>query len=362
MVDAASQSSDIAATAREAVASMLFESGNSFYLCTGALVADTDATSVIPYFLTAHQCISRADEAASLETYFDDQRQNSNGDTLGATIKATSPASDFTLLRLASTPVTADGITTYLGWTSSPVADSDNLALYRVSHPKGVPQAYSEGVVDTGKPTCGKLSRGNFIYSRDTLDAIESGSSGRRSSTAPARSSASSMGPAAPTSTMPATPRAMPRLTAPSRPAIRPWRPSSTRAAEFGQSRRKQGGRRPGTRPRPERGATDQGRTGSTPRRPRRAATAWPSRRSTPPSKTKTRPAITTHFAITSTGYSLDLPIRSAPLSSSSTAVNGNASTTTNNWSEFVLRDVCGNLVLDEIIRGWHVGSSSSFR
>jgi RHS repeat-associated protein len=178
LVDAASQSSDVATTAKEAVASILFESGDSFYLCTGALVADTDTSSVIPYLLTAHQCIGRADEAASLETYFDDQRQTRNGDTLGATIKASGAASDSTLLELASTPVTADGVTTYLGWTSSPVADDDNLALYRVSRPQGGQQAYSEGVVDTGKPTCGTLARGNFIYSRDTLGAIESGSSG----------------------------------------------------------------------------------------------------------------------------------------------------------------------------------------
>jgi hypothetical protein len=144
-VDAAFPSSPATNAAREAVASLLFESGDALYLCTGALVADTDPTSVIPYLLTAHRCISRRDEAASLETYFDDRRPcsgsrctepaNPNGDTLGATLEAADPASDFTLLRLAATPVTADGVTTYLGWTSSPVGGLDDLALYRVSHP-----------------------------------------------------------------------------------------------------------------------------------------------------------------------------------------------------------------------------------
>lgn len=92
-----------------AVARMLFQSEGSLYVCTGALVADTVASSVIPYLLTDSQCIGSSDEAASLETFFDGQH---NGDTLGATIKS----DDSTLLQLASTPVTADGITTYLGW------------------------------------------------------------------------------------------------------------------------------------------------------------------------------------------------------------------------------------------------------
>ena len=33
-------------------------------------------------------------------------------------------------------------------------------------------------MVDTSKPTCQTLSRGNFIYSRDTLGGTEGGSSG----------------------------------------------------------------------------------------------------------------------------------------------------------------------------------------
>jgi RHS repeat-associated protein len=188
VVNAASQSSSVVNTAKDAVASMLFQSGGSFYICTGALVADTVTSSVIPYFLTANHCISSSGEASSLETYFDYQTTcsgpnctepyNNNGDTIGATIKSTDSTSDSTLLQLASTPVTADGVATYLGWLSTPIANTDNLALYRISHPKGSPQAYSEGVVDTSKPTCRPLARGNFIYSRDTFGAIEGGSDG----------------------------------------------------------------------------------------------------------------------------------------------------------------------------------------
>jgi S1-C subfamily serine protease len=188
VVNAACQSSSVVNTAKDAVAGMLFQSGGSYYICTGGLVADTVSTSVIPYFLTANHCISRSAEASSLETYFDyettcsnpncTQPYNNTGDTVGATIKATGSTSDFTLLQLASTPASRDGVTTYLGWLSTPVANTNNLGLYRISHPQGSPQAYSEGVVDTSKPTCRTLARGNFIYSRDTVGATEGGSSG----------------------------------------------------------------------------------------------------------------------------------------------------------------------------------------
>ena len=145
-------------------------------------------TSVIPYFLTANHCISSGAEASIVETYFDyqttcsnpncTQPYNNNGETIGATIKSGSSATDHTLLQLSSAPTTPDGVATYLGWQSTAVANSNNTPLYRISHPAGSPQAYSEQVVDTGKVTCGGLSRGNFIYSRDTLGGTEGGSSG----------------------------------------------------------------------------------------------------------------------------------------------------------------------------------------
>jgi len=188
VVNAACQSSGAVNTAQDAVASILFQSGANFFICTGGLIADTVTTSVIPYFLTAHHCISSSGEASSMETYFDyattcsspncTQPYNNNGDTIGATIKATGSSSDYSLLQLSSTPATPDGVATYLGWLSTPVANTNNLGLFRISHPKGSPQAYTEGVVDTSKPTCQSLPRGSFIYSRDTLGATEGGSSG----------------------------------------------------------------------------------------------------------------------------------------------------------------------------------------
>jgi lysyl endopeptidase len=188
VVNAACQSSAVVNTAKDAIATILFQSGASFYICTGGLIADTVATSVIPFFLTANHCISSSGEAASVETYFDyattcsspncTQPYNNVGETVGSTLVAGSSNTDVTLLRLSTAPTTPDGVATYLGYLTTPVANTNNLALYRISHPSGSPQAYSEGVVDTTKGTCRTLNRGNFIYSRDTVGGTEGGSSG----------------------------------------------------------------------------------------------------------------------------------------------------------------------------------------
>lgn len=188
VVNAACQSSTVVNNAKDAIATMLFQSGGSYYICTGGLIADNVTTSIIPLFLTANHCISRAAEASSLETYFDyaatcsspncTQPYNNVGETVGATIKFASSTSDVSLLQLSSAPTTPDGVAAYLGWTSTPIANTNNAALYRIHHPGGSPQSYSEGVVDTTKGTCRTLARGNFIYSRDTLGATEGGSSG----------------------------------------------------------------------------------------------------------------------------------------------------------------------------------------
>lgn len=172
--------------AKNAVAEMIYQSGAGYYICTGGLLADTDTSSVIPYFLTANHCISRGKEAQSLETIFDFEVACNTGTcprygdgfnvrTNGASIKATNSTSDYTLLQLAQTP---GGTRAYLGWTNAEIAFSNGAALYRVSHPAGAPQAYSEHDVDTAKLTCGSWPRGNWIYSTDTYGATEGGSSG----------------------------------------------------------------------------------------------------------------------------------------------------------------------------------------
>jgi hypothetical protein len=50
--------------------------------------------------------------------------------------------------------------------------------LYRVSHPGGAPQSYSEHRVSTTAGTCQAWPRGDRIYSKDVSGATEGGSSG----------------------------------------------------------------------------------------------------------------------------------------------------------------------------------------
>lgn len=166
-----------------AVAEMLYQSGSSYYICTGGLLNDT-ASSGTPYFLTANHCVSTSSEASSLETYWDftapcgttscSYAWDGGRNTPGATVLSTNSTSDYTLLELPSVPSGR----TFLGWTTSAVAYSNGTSLYRLSHPSGAPQAYSTHSVSTSAGTCGSWPRGAWIYSRDTYGATEGGSSG----------------------------------------------------------------------------------------------------------------------------------------------------------------------------------------
>ena len=180
--DAACGTNAAVNAAKDAVAHILFASGAYLYICSGGLIADSDTGTNIPYFLTANHCISRSSEAASMETFFFYESGSCGScpdpgaaNTSGATIVATNRTSDYTIMRLSQN---APAGAAFLGWNSTAVANSNNTPLYRISHPKGAPQSYSEQVVDTSKVTCQSWPRGNWIYSRDTYGATEGGSSG----------------------------------------------------------------------------------------------------------------------------------------------------------------------------------------
>ncbi len=170
-------------SARDAVAMIHFVSGAFLYLCSGGLVSDTDPGSEIPYFVTAHHCVSKAREARSIEAFFQFETPcggscgltASTPRTLGSSLLASSRSSDYALLRLSEP---APPGSWFLGWDANDVAFADGAPLYRLSHPAGAPQAYSEHVVDTSKGTCTSWPRGSWIYSRDVSGAVEGGSSG----------------------------------------------------------------------------------------------------------------------------------------------------------------------------------------
>lgn len=180
-------STGAAAAAETAVAKMRWISGAFVYICSGGLLADTDGSTQIPYFLTANHCLSKDGPASNLEAYFHYQVSCGTStcagsydpapapSTLGATVKATNRKGDFSLLELSQAPPAGS---TFLGWNNSPIANTNGAALHRIHHPAGAPQAYSEHEVDTGAGTCRGWPRGERIYSSDVYGATEGGSSG----------------------------------------------------------------------------------------------------------------------------------------------------------------------------------------
>jgi hypothetical protein len=172
--------------AKYAVAHMLWAQGPWFYFCSGGLVADKDTSTQIPYFLTANHCLSNDKVAQGLECFWQYWTSSCHGAcydpvgavprTLGADVLSNSGSNgDYSLMQLFEDPPPGS---VFLGWTTADVANTNNMDLFRISHPDGSPQAYSTHRVDTSAGTCGGWPRGKWIYSRDTLGAIEGGSSG----------------------------------------------------------------------------------------------------------------------------------------------------------------------------------------
>ncbi|QBY03743.1 serine protease [Thalassotalea sp. HSM 43] len=177
VVAADNQQGDGVSAAKKAVGHMQYVSGRYIYICSGGLIADVP-DSGRNYFLTANHCVSKGGEANSLETYFFFQSCGNGSappSVLGASILSTNRSSDYTLLELNGSLPTG---TVRLGWDATPVAFNDGEMLYRISHPQGYKQAYSQHNVDTDKGTCRSWPRGDWIYSKDIVGATQGGSSG----------------------------------------------------------------------------------------------------------------------------------------------------------------------------------------
>jgi hypothetical protein len=161
--------------------------------CTGALIADTDSSSDIPYFLTANHCISSQTGkmgASSMEFYWLYQTSSCGGDVPslsevprnsdGADFLAgvsSSTGSDFTLVRMRSTP-SAD--VAYLGWSSQTVTGGTSVVA--IHHPQGDYKRISFGITsESGSPSHDNSPVKPYEYFSEVLwniGSTESGSSG----------------------------------------------------------------------------------------------------------------------------------------------------------------------------------------
>ncbi len=176
---------------RKAIAHINFIEDDAAYICSGGLLADTDPTTAIPYFLTADHCVNSPEVAATVETWFNYMTPSCNGgcpaiqpgtsSTVGAALLHHSAVDDHSLLVLDQAPPAGAW---FLGWSSTPVATVDGTPLFRLSHPQGSPQAFSAQRVDTSFNPADdycetkSMPRGRFIFSRNLMGATEGGSSG----------------------------------------------------------------------------------------------------------------------------------------------------------------------------------------
>ena len=149
--------------------------------CTGQLL-DDQAEDLTPYWLTAHHCVSSAGAAQSAEIYWLYQTATCGGvppalrgvpHSVGATLLATSQASDFSLLMVEG--ALPAGLF-WVGWTSQAVADGTTAAA--IHHPRGDYKRISFGFKDA-VAACKSLSPNHSLVRVSWTDGpTETGSSG----------------------------------------------------------------------------------------------------------------------------------------------------------------------------------------
>ena len=178
-----------------AVSRMVFTSGGSSYVCTGTLLADTDAASTIPYFLTANHCIDSQTVANSLANYWFFRSSACNGSNPGPYVQQSagagtqllynSTATDVSFIRLGATPPAG---VTYAGWKSSPGLTM-GAAVTGLHHPTGDLLKISGGSVadylacsapTNGQFSCNSATNGASAYYGVTWSSgiVQGGSSG----------------------------------------------------------------------------------------------------------------------------------------------------------------------------------------
>ena len=178
-------------TIQYAVGRISFERiGEGSFWCSGTMMTDTDKSSFVPYFMTAHHCISTQPVADSLEVTWTFQFTDCGGTTPdnrqsettgGAKLLATSGGQDSTLLRLRgrdSRPVRS-----FSGWYRGDIAR--DVSVYGIHHPGGHDKKYSSGTTGRGGDFCLEDKDGeceqqirNSIPVELTVGATEPGSSG----------------------------------------------------------------------------------------------------------------------------------------------------------------------------------------
>lgn len=144
-------------SAKNAVAHMQFViAGEGTFICTGTLLADTVASSQIPYFYSANHCIDNQAVASTLNTFWKYEASGCASGVAAANVQLTGGATylysdpdtgttttngtDGLLLRLNNPPPAGSE---FAGWDSAPLAASSNII--GIHHPKGDVKKVSSG-------------------------------------------------------------------------------------------------------------------------------------------------------------------------------------------------------------------------
>ena len=157
--------------------------------CTGSLLADTDNSTTIPYFLTANHCVGSQSSANNIEVYWLYQTSTCNGNPLsptsvprttgGAQLLASAnvnSGTDFALLRLNNS---ASSSASYLGWASAEAGIGTDTVC--VHHPSGDFKRISfSDITNVPESLLSSRPRDRFHQNtwRPSLGVTEPGSSG----------------------------------------------------------------------------------------------------------------------------------------------------------------------------------------
>ncbi|MEE1069016.1 MAG: T9SS type A sorting domain-containing protein [Paludibacteraceae bacterium] len=156
------------------------------FTCSGALINNTNYDGT-PYFLTANHCISTEEDAQKCIFCFNYENKTcgvysiSSVQTLsGATLKATSTNTDFTLLKMLEVPnITCQPY--YAGWDRNISHGEGGVGIH---HPKSLPKKISTYETAQKSPSCHDLYPANFYLIDEWIETehghgvTEKGSSG----------------------------------------------------------------------------------------------------------------------------------------------------------------------------------------
>ena len=138
---------------KDAVARLTFVEDGGTYLCTGTLLNDTDNATQVPWFHTAHHCISSAALAATLNTYWKYESTACGTNSLGEYVQlsggadylyssdsASAGGTDGALLRLRDG---APAGAVFAGWDANTLPTG--ISVLAIHHPAGDLKKVSAG-------------------------------------------------------------------------------------------------------------------------------------------------------------------------------------------------------------------------